>query len=212
MFQILVNRDSNSQLTSYPDYWLPITDNWQPHGIISDMFSLRSFGVGIVIGAAATLMYASASSHAIPMVKGVFTTPTPTPTPSSTPTPTATPTITPTPNPTRTPTPTFTPSPTPIPITSQQLDEWFEKYSKEYSVDKSRLWNVAVCESKLRPNAKNGDYLGLYQFSTRTWQSTRRAMNMDDHPELRRNPEESIRTAAFKIATEGLKSWPNCGK
>ena len=121
-------------------------------------------------------------------------------------------TPTPTPTPTITPAPTFTPSPTPISITSHQLDSWFEKYSREYSIDKSKLWNVAVCESKLRPNAKNGDYLGLYQFSTRTWQSTRRAMNMDDHPELRRNPEESIRTAAFKIATEGLKSWPNCGK
>jgi hypothetical protein len=71
---------------------------------------------------------------------------------------------------------------------------------------------VAVCESKLRPSAKNGDYLGLYQYSTNTWRKTRTRMNEDPDPTLRLNPEESIKTAAFTISTVGLAAWPECGK
>jgi len=152
--------------------------------------------------------------------------PTPSPAPTSTPTATLTPTlaptntITPTPSPSPKPThtPTPTPSPTPMPppaggpATSGQLDEWFTKYSNQYSVDRQKLWNVAVCESKLKTNATNGDYGGLYQFTAHTWETTRRAMNLDPNPELRFNPEEAIRTAAFKISTVGLSPWPACGK
>lgn len=71
---------------------------------------------------------------------------------------------------------------------------------------------MAVCESNLKPHAKNGDYGGLYQFSARTWKSTRQAMNLDTDPNLRFNPEEAIKTAAFKISTSGLSAWPNCNK
>jgi hypothetical protein len=71
---------------------------------------------------------------------------------------------------------------------------------------------MAVCESNLKPQATNGDYAGLYQFSSRTWKSTRQAMNLDNDPVLRFNPEESIKTAAFKISTSGLSAWPNCNK
>lgn len=137
---------------------------------------------------------------------------------SSTPSNTETPTFTPTPKPTNTPTPSLTPTPSPtplptvVPVTSNQLDEWFTTYSNHYGVDRQKLWNVAVCESHLRPSATNGDYGGLYQFSTNTWISTRRAMNLDTNPTLRFNPEEAIRTASFKISTVGLSPWPNCGK
>jgi hypothetical protein len=58
----------------------------------------------------------------------------------------------------------------------------------------------------------NGVYGGLFQFSSSTWISTRQAMNLDTNTELRFNPEEAIRTAAFKISTMGLSPWPNCGK
>jgi hypothetical protein len=171
-----------------------------------------------------------------------FVSPTPTPTMAPSPTLSITPTdtVTPTPSPTLEPQPkadpplaetnTTTPSPSPQPkadppladtptpppaggsVTSQQLDEWFTKYSNHYSIDRQKLWNVAVCESNLRSDARNGDYGGLFQFSTYTWKTTRRAMNMDPNPELRFNPEEAIRTAAFKMSTVGLSSWPNCGK
>jgi hypothetical protein len=144
--------------------------------------------------------------------KSVPPTPTPTVTPTVTQTPTETPTVTPIPTPTNTPSPTLSPTPTnsptpiPPPLTSQQLDEWFTKYSNHYSIDRQKLWNVAVCESNLRSDARNGDYGGLFQFSTYTWKTTRRAMNMDPNPELRFNPEEAIRTAAFKMSTAGLSS------
>ncbi|OGG11742.1 hypothetical protein A2Z00_01425 [Candidatus Gottesmanbacteria bacterium RBG_13_45_10] len=131
----------------------------------------------------------------------------------NTPTPTPTPTPKPTPTPTPKPTPTPTPTPTPIPVTSEQLDSWFTKYSNLYSVDRSLLWRIAVCESRLKPGAVNGDYAGLFQFGPLTWIGTRTAMNMDPNPDLRFNPEEAIRTAAFKLATpRGSKPWPYCGK
>jgi hypothetical protein len=114
--------------------------------------------------------------------------------------------------PTPVPSPVPTPLPSPIIVTSQQLDDWFTTYSNQFSVDRQKLWNIAVCESGLNPNVRNGDYGGLYQFATHTWQTTRTAMNLDSNPDLRFNPEEAIKTAAFKIATGGLSSWPNCSK
>lgn len=140
--------------------------------------------------------------------------PSPTPSLTPTPTPTLTPTLTPTPTPSPTLIPTRRPSPTPTPIivTSEQLDNWFTNYSNQYSVDRQKLWSIAVCESKLKPNAKNGDYAGLYQFSTNTWKSTRKNMNTDTDPDIRFNPEEAIKTAAFKISTGGIGAWQNCLK
>lgn len=130
---------------------------------------------------------------------------TPTPTPS--PTPTSTPTQTPTP----TPFPTFTPPPpTPIITTSGQFDEWFSKYSKDYNIDRNTLWLIAVCESKLNPSAKNGDYGGLFQFASNTWKTTRNNMGTDNKSDLRFNPEEAIKTAAYKISNGGINAWKNC--
>lgn len=143
-------------------------------------------------------------------------TPTPLPTPTPTIVITATPTITPTLVPTKTPTPTINPTPTNIPtptlppVTSTQLDEWFTTYSATFSVDRQKLWQIAVCESNLRPHAKNGDYGEMYQFSTGTWKSTRQRMNLDSNPELRFNPEEAIKSAAFLLSTRGHSPWPNC--
>jgi soluble lytic murein transglycosylase-like protein len=74
------------------------------------------------------------------------------------------------------------------------------------------LVKIAVCESKLNPYARSLDYGGLYQFSTNTWINTRRTMNLDQNPDLRFNPEESIKTAAFKISTGGINAWQNCIK
>lgn len=129
--------------------------------------------------------------------------PTPTPAPSISPSPS----IKPTPKPSA----TFIPSPTPKPSpTAQQLDEWFTKYSNEQSISRDLLWKIAVCESKLNPNAKNGDYGGMFQFSTQTWITTRKRMNKDTNPQLRFDSESAIHTAAFRIATIGAAAWPNC--
>ena len=135
---------------------------------------------------------------------------TPPPTPTQSPSPIPSPTETSTPTPTLTP--TQTPTPTTPPATPGELDAWFTKYSSEYSIDRTKLWNIAVCESGLNMNAKNGDYGGLYQFASGTWQRTRSAMNVDGNTDLRFNPEEAIKTAAFKISVSGYASWPNCSK
>lgn len=137
---------------------------------------------------------------------------TPSPNPTLTPTPTPTPTLTPSPKPKPSLTPTPFPTVTPLIITSDQLDSWFTNYSNQYSIDRAKLWSIAVCESKLNPNARNGDYAGLYQFSTNTWISTRKNMNLDYNPDIRFNPEEAIKTAAYKISTGGAGAWQNCLK
>lgn len=113
-----------------------------------------------------------------------------------------------TPIPTATPTPT--PTPKPLPLTSADLEKWFSEISSQQSIDKDLLKRIAYCESNLNPRAINGDYLGLYQFSKSTWEVTRRRMNHDPNPSLRMDALESIRTAAFKIATDGRHAWPAC--
>lgn len=120
-------------------------------------------------------------------------------------TPVPTPTLTPPPTPTVTPTPFYR-------FTSSQLDEWFTRFASENSVDRSTLRKIAVCESGLNPLAVNGIYGGLFQFSSSAWINTRKQMNEDTNPVLRFNPEQAIKTAAFKIAVGGRNSWPNCGK
>lgn len=134
----------------------------------------------------------------------------PTPSPTMTPTPTSTPS----PTPTHTPTPTVTSTPTPTPLvySSAQMDEWFTRYANHYSIDRSKLWNIAVCESGLRVNAVNWIYGGLFQFSPNTWESNRRLMGMDTSSDLRFNPEEAIRTGAFVLSTRGASAWPSCAK
>ncbi len=128
--------------------------------------------------------------------------------------PTFTPTPTNTPTPTLIPTPTATPSPTLIPviILPKDLDDLFTKYSNEYNVDKELLKRIAKCESGLNPNAATSLYAGLFQFAKQTWNSARTSMKMDPDINLRFNPEESIRTAAFMVSQGHLGIWPNCGK
>jgi len=142
----------------------------------------------------------------------LFQTITPAPTVSSTPIPTEIPTPSPTPKPTSIPKPSPTPTLKPTPVSSEQLDNWFTIYSNHYSVERDRLYSIAYCESKLNPNVRYGDYAGLFQFSQSTWRSTRKEMGLDGNPDLRFNPEEAIKTAAFKISTGGLYSWKNCVK
>jgi hypothetical protein len=128
----------------------------------------------------------------------------------NTPTPTFTPTPSPTPSPKPTPTPSPSPTPTPIPVTSGQLDTWFTQYANHYSVDRSLLWRIAVCESGLKPGATNWIYGGMFQFSPNTWIANRKTMGLDTNPDLRFHPEESIKTAAFLLSTRGPGAWPSC--
>jgi hypothetical protein len=159
-------------------------------------FVLASVFLGSnVLGAQAPLV----TSEGNPIVLD-FNTPTPTPTPTATPTPTPK------------PTPTSTPTATPFIMSDSQLDGWFTQYANHYSVDRSLLRQIAACETSFRPNATNWIYGGMYQFSPNTWSANRKTMGSDPNPDLRFNPEESIRTAAFVLSTRGPSAWPNCSK
>lgn len=134
------------------------------------------------------------------------------PTNQPSPTPIITPTSIPFPSPSPSPTITSTPSPIPTQISVEQYDKWFTDYSNHYSIDRSMLVKIAMCESELNPNAVNGEFGGLFQFTESTWRSTRNEMNMDHNPELRFNPEEAIKTTAYKISVDGITPWKNCVK
>lgn len=127
-------------------------------------------------------------------------------------TPAPSPVITPLPTPKSTPKPKATLMPSPTPATSAQIDGWFNHYANKESIEKELLRKIALCESKYNQFAKNGDYVGLFQFSSGTWVTTRRQMNQNPNPDLRYDAEESIRTAAFRLSTVGLAAWPNCSK
>lgn len=88
------------------------------------------------------------------------------------------------------------------------------KYAAEYGANAEIMIAIARCESGFRADAvsPSGAYKGIYQFVTSTWQSNRRAMGLDDAPSLMFNPEEAIRTAAFKMSRDGYGAWPVCSE
>ncbi|MBI4137189.1 transglycosylase SLT domain-containing protein [Candidatus Roizmanbacteria bacterium] len=151
--------------------------------------------------------------------------------PTETPTPSATPIIqkVATKQVTK-PAPTRIPSPSPefiqatptsvlptVPVTPSEpyatpYDAWFDQYSVTYNIDRQTLVNIARCESGFNPQATNGPYDGMYQFHAGTWHSTRTAMGENPDADLRFNPEEAIKTAAWKIAHGGIGAWPVCGR
>ena len=169
----------------------------------------------------------SATPSATPTVTPLAT-PTPTikPTPTSTPRPTLTPTprptvtLSPTPSPTTPPVlPKYTatpktPSPTTRPtvknLTGPEMDALFSKYSSQYNIDREQLRRIAICESSLNPQAKNINYVGLYQFGQSAWVSARQSMGLSTDLTLRTDPEESIKTAAWMISQGRASAWPNC--
>lgn len=112
-------------------------------------------------------------------------------------------------SPSPTPLPTATPTPTPI-ITSSDLETLFTKYGQQNNVDTNELKRIANCESGFNTNAEYLDYKGMFQFSPESWSITRHIMGEDANPDLRTNPEEAIKTAAYKIAHGGSGAWPNC--
>ncbi len=134
------------------------------------------------------------------------------PTPS-TPTPTIEATATPTPTNTPTPMP-ITPSATPTPLhvlaASTDIETLFSTYADTYHVSKDQLKKIAKCESSFNAQATNGDYTGMFQFATLTWQNTRTAMGADGNPELRKDAGESIRTAAYMLSKGQENAWANC--
>lgn len=137
---------------------------------------------------------------------------TPTPKPSPTNTPTPKPTIVPTPEPTPTPDPTPTPVPTPTPDvwSPPDMEPTFARYAGQYGIDKNILERLANCESHFNINSINGDYVGMFQFGSNTWISTRQQMGEDSNLALRSDIDASIKTAAYLISVRGASPWPSC--
>lgn len=143
----------------------------------------------------------------IPTVESTFT-PEPTSTPKPTPPITPKPTVKPTPN--STSQAVVVPTATPDVWSPPHLENWFSQYAGQFGVDKNTLERIANCESHFNPNAKNGDYVGMFQFNTSTWRTYRNQLGLDPNPDLRTNAEESIKTGAFLISKRGTAPWPSC--
>jgi hypothetical protein len=96
------------------------------------------------------------------------------------------------------------------PVPDSSYDHFFDRYGNQFNVPVPTLKTIAFCESRYNPNSvsKNHTYGGMYQFSSSTWASTRNAMGLDPDPALRFDAEQAIMTAAFKIASGGIRAWP----
>jgi soluble lytic murein transglycosylase-like protein len=115
------------------------------------------------------------------------------------------------------PEPTSIPVSTPKPVvatvpSSSGYDELYQRYADQFGIEKNAIASLAQCESGHRPEAVNGIYGGMFQYSSSTWASTRASMGLDTNPELRFHAEESIHTTAFKIANGGIRAWTNCAR
>jgi soluble lytic murein transglycosylase-like protein len=124
--------------------------------------------------------------------------------------PTLIPTAVPTIEPTTAPLPTATPLPRRTVTAPADLEPFFAKYAGEFNVDEEDLKGIAKCEAGFNAQSDTGLYAGMFQFDSATWASTRTVMGLDPNPDLRKNAEESIRTAAYKVSHGGRHAWPNC--
>ncbi len=139
--------------------------------------------------------------------KAIAPIPTTSPTEAPTPEPTPEETETPIPTPTKIPTPTPIPQPT---FTSQQINEFIDRFASQYSVSPDILRYIALCESGFNPKASKAGYVGLYQFGPVTWKNLRAKMGEDLDLNLRANAEEAVQTAAFNLHINNAGIWPNC--
>ncbi len=134
------------------------------------------------------------------------------PSPSLVPSPTPKLVVSPSPSPSPSLIPTITPSPTATPdvYSPASMTPIFAKYAAQYNVDQNEMERIANCESHFNPNAVNGIYAGMFQYSASRWVSERSQMGLDTSSNLRSDIEESIKTAAFTISKDGTSPWPNC--
>jgi hypothetical protein len=108
----------------------------------------------------------------------------------------------------------YVPKITPTVYPGVNAHELIYKYASVYGANPQIMVTIAQCESGMRGEAlsPSGVYGGMYQFNISTWMSNRRAMNLDPNPNLRFNPEEAIKTAAFKMGRDGYGAWPACSQ
>ena len=103
---------------------------------------------------------------------------------------------------------------TTITTSTTTINNLIDKYASEYKTDQGLMKKIIACESSFDPKAKSrkSSATGLAQFILPTWKETRVEMNLDTNPELRTNAEESIKTMAFKLSTDGTTAWKSSRK
>lgn len=110
------------------------------------------------------------------------------------------------------PVPTETPAPTPfyVSTSSGEINAFIDRFSAQYGIDPNVLRHIAICESGFNSGARNGTYIGLFQFGLITWRNIRREIGEDINPDLRFSAEESVQTAAYALSKGRVSIWPNC--
>lgn len=75
-----------------------------------------------------------------------------------------------------------------------------------YGVPEDKLRRVARCESTLNPKARNGQYVGLFQFGSYLWGKTPYARFS------RTDPHAAALAAAWAFKRGMARNWPVCGR
>jgi soluble lytic murein transglycosylase-like protein len=95
-------------------------------------------------------------------------------------------------------------------FTSQQINEFIDRFASQYGVSPDVLRYIAICESGFNPSAKNYVYAGLYQFNATTWKNLRLKIGEDTNADLRFNAEEAVQTASYAVSIGDHAIWPHC--
>ena len=75
-----------------------------------------------------------------------------------------------------------------------------------YGVSEDKLRRVAKCESTLNPKARNGQYVGLFQFGMPLWRATPYGKFS------RTDPHAAALAAAWAFSKGMSRHWPVCGR
>lgn len=88
-------------------------------------------------------------------------------------------------------------------------DGTIKHYASLYGVSSEFLSCIIFHESGFRPEVKNknSSATGLGQFISSTWVSFRKRMGEDTDLELRKNPEESIKTLSWALSKGYKNHW-----
>jgi len=163
--------------------------------------------LGVTLGMTSLVLYAQRKDISPKVLsESIVSNSVPLPTLTLTPTPTPSPAP---PPPTQTPTPNLAPLPMKA-YTSEEIHGFIEDYAKQYGVSIDVLRHIAVCESGFNPQARNGPYIGLYQFGPTAWKNNRALMGEDTDLALRFDAKESAQTAAYLVSLGRRDIWPNC--
>ena len=88
--------------------------------------------------------------------------------------------------------------------TEEIIHVWFDRYGASMS-DKEDAIDVARCESSLNPEARNGDYYGLFQISRTYHEARARSLGYTWGEMLQAGPNAHV--AASLWSEQGWQPW-----